>query len=86
MIINLKQEKLEHIKEISFYNHNFYKLPFKLEDNDILCEEFDEFVEEYSYSIGYIVDNKYISKVYFIPTREKFEIDISTASDEVIWC
>lgn len=69
MIIKLDIEELEHIKERSYYDHNFYKLPFMLIYNDIECnilyEEYDEQFEEAIYAIGYIDENKFVNVMQF---------------------
>ena len=65
----LDTKHMTHIKEVSYYNHNYYKLdldhygdlitPAKC---DVLYEECDEFSETYTYSLGYFnSDNKFVA-------------------------
>lgn len=65
----LDTKHMTHLKHNSHYNHNYYELdlypygdlitPAKC---DILYEEFDEFSETYTYSLGYFdSDNEFVA-------------------------
>ena len=56
----LDTKHMTHIKEVSSYNHNYYKLDLSIYGDyitpamcDVLYEEFDEFSETYTYTLGY---------------------------------
>ena len=56
----LDQRAMTHLKELSSYNHNYYKLDLSVYGDyitpamcDVLYEEFDEFSETYTYTLGY---------------------------------
>lgn len=51
---------IKHIENKSYYNHNYYKLDLNNYGDyiipgmcDVLYEEFDEFSETYTYTLGY---------------------------------
>lgn len=59
----LDTKYMTHIKEVSFYNHNYYKLDLDHYGDyiipascDVLYEEYDEFSETYTYTLGYFVN------------------------------
>ena len=56
----LDRRAMTHIKELSSYNHNYYKLDLSVYGDyitpamcDILYEVFDEFSETYTYTLGF---------------------------------
>ena len=56
----LDKRAIKHIKDLSNYNHNYYHLDLSVygdyitpEKCDILYEEYDEFSETYTYTLGY---------------------------------
>ena len=56
----LDRRAMTHLKELSSYNHNYYKLDLSVYGDyitpamcDVLYEEFDEFSETYTYTLGY---------------------------------
>jgi hypothetical protein len=56
----LDRRAMTHIKDLSSYNHNYYKLDLSVYGDyitpamcDVLYEEFDEFSETYTYTLGY---------------------------------
>lgn len=56
----LDKKAIKHLPEKSHYNHNYYKLDLSVygdyitpEMCDILYEEFEEFSETYTYTLGY---------------------------------
>lgn len=52
MKITFNEEKLEHLKEFSMYNHNFYKLPLSIDGCDILFVEWEDDSEFGNYYLG----------------------------------
>ena len=62
MIIEIPVASCEHLKSISCYNNNYYKLPFKINDYDVIFEHCDE---------------EYNSYMYFLGTEEEGEFDTS---------
>lgn len=44
--------KLKHLKEISMYNHNFYRLPLSIDNCDILFVEWQDDEFEINYYLG----------------------------------
>jgi hypothetical protein len=65
MNIKFDTEKLERIKSISFYDHNYYNLPCPIEGNNVVYQEFDEGSNSYEYYLGNIVDGKFEKKLGF---------------------
>lgn len=56
----LDKRAIKHIKDKSYYNHNYYELDLSVcrdyitpEKCNILYEECDEFSETYTYTLGY---------------------------------
>ena len=56
----LDRRAMTHLKDKSYYNHNYYQLDLSVYGDyitpaacDILYEEFDEFSETYTYTLGY---------------------------------
>lgn len=61
MLLVVKKSNCKHLKEISYYNHNFYKLPFELDECNIVEEVYDESWDSYIYVFGRMVNGKFIS-------------------------
>lgn len=56
----LDTRAMTHLKDKSYYNHNYYELDLSMYGDyitpaacDILYEEFEEFSETYTYTLGY---------------------------------
>ena len=56
----LDRRAMTHLKDKSYYNHNYYQLDLSVYGDyitpaacDILYEEFEEFSETYTYTLGY---------------------------------
>ena len=61
----LNTDYMTHIKEVSYYNHNYYKLDLNRYGDyilpascDVLYEEFDEYSETYTYTLGYFINDE----------------------------
>lgn len=52
MLLVVKKENCKHLKDISFYNHNFYELPFEIDECKFIQEIYDESWNSYSYVFG----------------------------------
>ena len=58
--------RLEHIKDKSSYNHNYYKLPYSIDGCSVLYEEWeDDSFEGYYHLGGFDESGEYISKHRF---------------------
>lgn len=94
MILKLTDEFLDqyHIKDKSYYNDNYYRIPFCIRwdnrDYDILRIECDEYSNTYQYSLCYELDGELESDRYIAPSsaeREHYELDLNSCSKEMIW-
>lgn len=52
MKVVFNQNELEHLKEFSMYNHNFYKLPLTIDGCDILFVKWEDDMHEGDYILG----------------------------------
>ena len=79
----LDKKAITHIKDLSSYNHNYYQLDLSVYGDyitpatcNILYEEFEEFSETYTYTLGYFepVDTgvNFIKCFTWIETQPKF--------------
>lgn len=64
-IVLPKHKSVEHLKDKSGYNNNFYKLEeygdwIMFYGNDVLREEYSEEFDCFTYSLGRFADGKYI--------------------------
>ena len=57
MLLVVKKDKCKHLKDISYYNHNFYELPFEIEECKVVQEIYNESWNTYSYIFG-VFNNK----------------------------
>lgn len=94
MYLKLNDEFLEqcHLKEESYYDDNYYRLPFTIncdgEDYNILRIVYDELTNEYRYSLCYELEGLLIDSRYIIPSavdEECYKIDLDNYSKEMIW-
>lgn len=85
MKIQLDKQYLYRVDEVSHYDDNIYKLPFKINDYEYIQEEYDEFSNEYQYILGWIYDDCFIPELFFIPDEE-YIIDLDSASKSNDWC
>lgn len=99
MEIILTDEFLDeyHIKELSDYNSNYYKLPFqikvKFEDQhktcDVLHIECDEFSNEYYYILGYLDENNdFKEEIHVKPSssfHDGYKLNFNNINEEMIW-
>lgn len=86
-----------HLKELSDYNSNYYKLPFRIKAEiqdeysicDVLHIECDEFSNECYYILGYLdKDNNFNEGVHVKPSSSfgnGYKLDFNNISKEMIW-
>lgn len=86
MIIKIKKSDCEHLKDTSFYNNNYYKLPFEVDGCNMLFEHFDGGETFCGNSIGYwiekhgqFIDRFYLNAEfddeYFVFDSESFSVE-----------
>lgn len=69
----IPNDAITHLKEVSFYDHNYYKIDksklttewFDCNGCDIIYEEYDEFSDTYTLTFGYFTED--VEKPKFIP-------------------
>jgi len=75
--IQLPSQCFEYMKEISFYDHNYYKLkPYGdwfYGELDILFQQYHECENCYSYELGKMIDGKFKASIYWTITQDIFE-------------
>ena len=59
MLLVVKKSNCKYLKDISYYNHNFYELPFELEECKVIQEVYDESWNTYSYVFGRLDHKKF---------------------------
>lgn len=59
MIIVIDKNKCEHVKELSYYDHNVYKLPISIDGHDYLRDDYDECSNCTDYYMGNVIDGKF---------------------------
>jgi len=83
MKIEIDINKLEHLKDKSFYNHNYYLLNFKILDCDIIMQKCAEDTEELRYIFGIFEKDEFIKKIYLnIPFSCEQHYDIFCFDDK----
>ena len=64
MLIQIAQDKCEHLKEESYYNNNYYRLPFLVNGFSVLYEYYDGAEEFCGNAIGDFVDGEFVPAFY----------------------
>lgn len=64
MIVVIHEDQCEHLAALSHYNHNYYKLPFKVNDCDTVFASYDGADNFNGHELGNIVDGKFEVKFY----------------------
>lgn len=59
MIIKIDINKCEHLKDMSYYNNNYYRLPFEIDGCSIVYEKCDEEYSDYMYFLGNEEDGEF---------------------------
>ena len=73
-----------HLKELSCYNYNFYKLPFKVNEYDILLASFDGGERYDGGQLGFFDENKKFQTKFWLHTDEEGILDIFIFDSEDI--
>ena len=73
--INIEKSKCIYLKELSFYNHNFYMLPNEINGCSVLKEIYDEVWGTYLYHLGVLKNNVFVGQCHYdsIGTRVECE-------------
>lgn len=84
MIVKIKEADCQRIDKSSYYNHNFFKLPFLVEGYQILHIIECDCYGVQDISIGEFKDGKYIVKLYLNeePSNETFIFNSKSISKE----
>lgn len=93
MLLKFTDEFLEqyHMKNISEYNDNYYKIPFTINcdgnDYTILRITCDEFSNEYNYSLCLDDDTLPFDDRYIAPSFAEgdYKLDLNNYSKDYIW-
>ena len=72
MKIITNQANCKHL-EMSVYNHNYYELPFTVNECNVVLEHYNGCEDFVGYSLGVFVDGKFIEK-YWLHTDNKHEV------------
>lgn len=75
----LDKKAIKHLPDKSYYNHNYYELDLGVYGDyitpgmcDILYEEFEEFSETYTYSLGYFEGPDFVRCFTWTETEPKY--------------
>lgn len=83
-IITVNWDECHHITEASYYNSNYFIMPFQIDGCDILHESYDGGDYFNGYSVGVMDENKFHRKFYLNTDAVDggFQIDTSRISEE----
>lgn len=62
MEIIFNTEEMDHIKDMSFYNNNYYKLPYIIDGCDILYQKWEDDDYYGLYILGTMNENRFEKK------------------------
>jgi len=87
VLIQVDKEDCVWLKEASWYNNNYYKLPFKVNGCRFLYEEYDGAEEFCGNVIGEFIEDEFVPVWYLhqIDYSEYFQIDSETMKDKNEW-
>ena len=87
MKIEIPKSSCEHLKDISYYNNNYYRLPVSIGGYNILFECYDGADEFCGNSIGSLVDEKFVPVIYLHQPNKygSFLINTDTIGTENRW-
>ena len=63
MLISIEKSKCKHLKDISYYNHNYYELPFQVEGYNVVEEVYDESWDTMIYTFGEVKSKKFMGYI-----------------------
>ncbi len=73
MLIEIKLSDCISLKHISCYNQNYYQLPFKINNCNVIFENFGGDEELETLELGLLDGNKFIRAFYISPDCYKFD-------------
>lgn len=85
--IFVDKKNCKHLREISYYNNNYYELPFTVNDCNILYEEYYGDESFAGHKLGILIDNIFQAK-YYLHTEDHlkfFIIDLQEISENNRW-
>ena len=85
--IHIDRSKCKHLQNISCYNNNYYELPIKILGCNILFEHYDGGEDFTGNCIGFIENEKFVTK-YYLHTNDNdeiFYIDLTTIVTQNEW-
>ena len=87
MILMIKKEKCEHLEKESYYNNNYYELPFSIDGASILFERYNSAEEFCGNVIGLFSCGKFVPMKYLhqYDKDDYFVIDSETWDKENKW-
>ena len=87
MLVQISIANCEHIKEHSYYNNNYYRLPFMVNGYNVLYQEYDSHEEFCGNAIGDFVDGKFVPAFYLHRENnyDYFLFDSETIATENRW-
>ena len=65
MIVKVLIKDCEHLKEISCYNSNYYKLPFTINSCDVILVNCNEDYNSMDYELGQVIEGKFEQRFIF---------------------
>lgn len=75
--IRIPDTAITHIKEKSWYDHNFYKIDtygdWLYGKLNIILQKYNECENVYSYEYGYFIDDKFVAELYWTTEKDIFE-------------
>jgi hypothetical protein len=82
--IKIEKEKCKHLTERSYYNNNFYELPFYVCDHNILYERYDGADNFLGNVIGYIDEwDDFVPCFYLHEENNDTFFDIASENIEI---
>lgn len=87
MIVEIRQEACVHLQHISYYNNNYYQLPFEVNGCDTVFQSYDGADNFNGNQLGTLVDGEFVAQFYLHTTDEHntFIFDSKELSDTNRW-
>ena len=87
MRIEIHEHDLKRIESISYYNHNYYEIPFTVNGCNILFQDYNGADEFMGYSVGNMTEEGFVPK-FWLHTNDRSEkviFDSDTIKDHNEW-